>query len=217
MYEKSLWRQKGAGSLVSSQKRSDFRPADKPQVQCGFCSSPVYIVFRLFVLLKRLSEQVWPFLGEPVFRRTVLLGPAPPCISAVRAPSRRACGVSETKGGCRPSYKPLVNRGYRSSVDLHRNSLVRASEESFRIRTVVFDALEIARVGYLLGEPTRRRPVLPGPAPPCCLAVRCPALTRPWYVRALGTKAIMYSFSNDGVSYLMEFACSEQIYNISRP
>ena len=67
-----------------------------------------------------------------------------------------------------------------------RNSFVRASEES--LRTVVYDALEALggkRDGCRLGEPTRRRPVLPGPAPPRRPAVRCPAPTRLWYVRVL--------------------------------
>ena len=51
-----------------------------------------------------------------------------------------------------------------SSAGLHRISFVRASENSFR--TVVDDAPEGNRDGCLLGEPTRRRPVLPRTAPP---------------------------------------------------
>ena len=53
--------------------------------------------------------------------------------------------------------------------------------------TVVFDALETLGGkgdGCLLGEPSRRRPVLPGLAPPRSPAVRHPAPTGPWYVRA---------------------------------
>ena len=77
--------------------------------------------------------------------------------------------------------------GYRvPPFGLHKASFVRVSEESFR--TVVFDALEALEGkgdGCLLGEPARRRPVLPGPAPPCRPAVRCPAPTSPWYVRVL--------------------------------
>ena len=63
-----------------------------------------------------------------------------------------------------------------SSIRLHR-----VSEESFNIG--VFDALEGTKDSCLLGEPIRRRPVLPGPAPPRRPAVRRPDPTRPWYVR----------------------------------
>ena len=41
------------------------------------------------------------------------------------------------------------------------------------------------RDGCLLGEPIRRRPVLPGPAPPRRPAMRRPDPTRQWYVRVL--------------------------------
>ena len=50
-------------------------------------------------------------------------------------------------------------------------------------RSVVFDGLEGKRVGCILGEPTRRRPVLPVLAQARRPAVRRPAPTRPWYVR----------------------------------
>ena len=53
-------------------------------------------------------------------------------------------------------------------MGLHRISLVRASGETFG--TCVFDALEGTRGGCVLGEPIRRRPVLPGPATPPCAA-----------------------------------------------
>ena len=63
----------------------------------------------------------------------------------------------------------VINRGVCSSIGLHRVSFVRASEELFR--TVVFDALEGTRDGFVLREQIRRRPILPGPprpaAPPC--------------------------------------------------
>ena len=54
----------------------------------------------------------------------------------------------------------------RYGVSLLRDSpqtTVRACEETFR--TIVFDALGGKRDECVLGEPTRRRPVLPGPAP----------------------------------------------------
>ena len=60
--------------------------------------------------------------------------------------------------------QPVVNRGFCSSIGLHRTSLVRASGESFRRR--VFDALESAREARLLGEQFCWHPVLPDPAPP---------------------------------------------------
>ena len=77
-----------------------------------------------------------------------------------------------TKGGGRPADKLRVNCLFYSSCGLNGISFVRACGGSFR--TVVFDALGGKRVGCVLGQPTRRRPVLPGPAPP-----RRPALRRP--------------------------------------
>ena len=83
----------------------------------------------------------------------------------------------------------MVNRwstGYGVPLfGLHGVSFVRASEETFG--TVVLDALEALGGkgnGCLLGEPTCRRPVLPGHALPRP-AVHRPAPTRPWYVRVL--------------------------------
>ena len=49
----------------------------------------------------------------------------------------------------------------------------------------VQDSLEGSMDGCLLSETTRRRPVLPVPAPPRHPAVRRSAPTRPWYVRVL--------------------------------
>ena len=64
-----------------------------------------------------------------------------------------ACGVCGWWGG--DPWR--VTRGFCSSIDLHRISLVRSSKDTFR--TDAFDALEGTRVGCLLAEPTRRRPV----------------------------------------------------------
>ena len=50
--------------------------------------------------------------------------------------------------------------------------------------------LEGTRDGCLLGEPTRRRPVLPGPTPPRRPAACRPAPTRPWYVRVLDSTSV---------------------------
>ena len=52
--------------------------------------------------------------------------------------------------------------------------------------TFVFDSLDILvtkKDGCLLGEPSRRNPVLPGPAPPRRPAGHRPAPTRPWYAQ----------------------------------
>ena len=65
------------------------------------------------------------------------------------------------------------------------NSLVRASEESFK--TVVFEALGDKRDACFLGGQTRRRPVRFGPARPGHPAVHRPAATQPWYVRVLNS------------------------------
>ena len=49
-------------------------------------------------------------------------------------------------------------------------------------RRVLFEGLEGTRGGCILGEPTRRRPVLPVLAPPRRIAVSRLAPTRPWCV-----------------------------------
>ena len=91
---------------------------------------------------------------------------------------RRSIGQRPgTKSGRRPADKLRVDRSLCSSIGLHKISFVRSSEEPFR--TVACDALEGTGDGCPRGEPTHRRPVLPGPAPP-----RRPAV-RPWHVWAL--------------------------------
>ena len=77
------------------------------------------------------------------------------------------------------------------STGLHRISFARVSEESFR--TFVFDSLDVLvtkKDGCLLGEPSRRRPVLPGPALPRRLAVQRRTPTRPWCVRVLDSTSV---------------------------
>ena len=59
----------------------------------------------------------------------------------------------------------------------HRISFVRASDEAFK--TVVLDVLDGKRDGRLLGEPTRRRPVLPRPALPRRPTYRAPPCPNP--------------------------------------
>ena len=90
----------------------------------------------------------------------------------------------------RAAVAPRINRSLCPSIGFPEISIVRACEEFFS--TVVRDALNVLegvlagkRVGRLLGEPTRRRPVLPDPAPPLRPTVHRPAATRTWYVRVL--------------------------------
>ena len=62
-----------------------------------------------------------------------------------RKERRRSTGQQPgRKSASRPGDEPVVNRGFCSSIGLHRISLVRASGESLRRR--VFDALENTRV-----------------------------------------------------------------------
>ena len=58
----------------------------------------------------------------------------------------------------------------------------------------MYDTLGSNRVNCFLGEPTRRRPVLPRPAWPRLPAVRCPPAIRPWYFRVLdSTRVLSYA------------------------
>ena len=90
------------------------------------------------------------------------------------APTRPACGMSGF---------------WIQQVGLHRISVVCACEESFS--TIAFYPREGKRCGGLLGASTRRRPVPPGPAPPCCPAVRRPDPTRPLCVRVLDSTGVL--------------------------
>ena len=83
---------------------------------------------------------------------------------------------------------PLVSRSFCSATGLCRNSSVRASRDT--PRRVSPHCLENTRDGSILGEPNRRRPVLPVPAPPRRLAVRRAAPTRPWYVRVFDSTGL---------------------------
>ena len=119
-------------------------------------------------------------LGEPIGRRPELPGPAPPGHPAARRPAPT-----------RPWYVRVLD-----STGLHRISLACAFEDTFR--TAVLDALEGAKDSCLLGEPTRRHPVLPGSAPPRCPAVGRPDPTRPWYVRVLDSTSCLTPGCNFG-------------------
>ena len=85
----------------------------------------------------------------------------PSCRAPPAQPPRRA-PPDPTSPWC---VRVLVSTG------LHMNSIVRASEETFR--KVVFDALGDERVACFLGGQTRRRPVRPGPARPPGRAPPC--------------------------------------------
>ena len=71
-----------------------------------------------------------------------------------------------------------MNRPLCSPISLHGVSFVRASEGSSK--KAVFEASKNKHGnGCFLGEPTRRRPVLPRPALPRRPAVRRPARPTP--------------------------------------
>ena len=74
---------------------------------------------------------------------------------------------------------PSINSG---SLHTARNRISFACASGGSFRRVAFDALEALggkRVDCTLGDPTCRRPVLPGPAPPRRPAVRRRTPTRP--------------------------------------
>ena len=60
---------------------------------------------------------------------------------------------------CGDPWGTRVDREFCSSINLHRNLLVRVFENI--IWTIVLDALKGQRVGRLLSGPIRRRPILP--------------------------------------------------------
>ena len=102
---------------------------------------------------------------------------------------RRSIGQQPgTKSAFRPAYKPLVNRWLRAvvvppSVYIGCPSLVLLKIRSGQVCSMPWRA----RGTVFVGEPTHRRPVLPGSAPPRCPAMRRPDPTRPSYVRVLGS------------------------------
>ena len=105
LHEKGLQRQEGAGPLVGSQER---RAAVVPLINrgsnAGFVPPPVYMAFRLFVLLKKRSGQVcsmpWRVRGSVVSWANRFVGvpfcpvPPHPAVPPCAAPTRRARGMS---------------------------------------------------------------------------------------------------------------------------
>ena len=75
------------------------------------------------------------------------------------------------------------NRGFFSTIRPTQICHVRTCNGTFR--TVVPDSLEGSRNGWLLGFPTCRHPVPPGPAAPHRTAVRSAALNSLCYVRVM--------------------------------
>ena len=115
----------------------------------------------------------------------------------VSSQERRALVVPRINRGW-TAGKPRENCWFCSFIGLHRLSVVRASRDT--PRRVVFDRLKGTRDGCLLGEPTRRRPVLPVSAPPRHPAVRRPVPTRSWYVRVLDSTGFQSSDSKPAIS-----------------
>ena len=132
--------------------KSGRRPADKPLInRLSTACQPVivflhrfYIGFPLFVLPKNRSRQLSSMPQKP--HRTAVFWANRP----VGYPSYRTAAPLHRRAPPRPD-PPVVCPGF-------------GFDRSFR--TCVFDALGGKRDGCLLGEPTRRRPVLPGPARP---------------------------------------------------
>ena len=89
----------------------------------------------------------------------------------VNSQQRRALAVPVINRGW-TGCQPRVNRTFCSFAGLHRNSFVRACEESFR--TIVYIALESPRGGWLPRRPKCRHLVLPSVAPPRCRPAPCP-------------------------------------------
>ena len=124
----------------------------------------------------------------PQARRNEILFPDTPCMkraykekeasvhwSAPRKKERVSSRgyVNQTSTGRQPDVnRSSTGRFVPLRIGLHWTSFVRASEQTFR--TVVYDAREGNKDGYLLGGPLRRRPVLTGPAaaPPCAASTR---------------------------------------------
>ena len=94
-----------------------------------------------------------------------------PCMKRFTETKRRRSTGQQpgTKSASRPAVKPRFNRGFRSSIALHRISLVGASWE---MRRCVFDAFGGTREVCFLGEEFCWHPVLPDPAPPLRRALR---------------------------------------------
>ena len=153
--------------------KSTRGPADKPRVNCSLCSS-IGLHSKSFVRASGDSSRMVFFDGleeqrggctysgrsDPSTSRPALPRHAPPTRRAPRRPeSHVVCSGLESTG-------------------LHR------VWSCFRI--VVQDSClryPGGQEGWLSPSmATRRRPILPGPAPPRHSAVRRPAPSRPWYV-----------------------------------
>ena len=105
----------------------------------------------------------------------------------VHSQERRALALSLTNRGS-TAGQMRVNRWFRSSIGLHRMSFVRSSEDTSRTNSA-YDSLEGKREGCFLAGSTRRRPVLPSPAPSRRPAERRPDPTGPYCVRVLDSTA----------------------------
>ena len=104
-----------------------------------------------------------------------------------------------TKSGRRPAGKPWAHRLSTArcvppSVYTGFRLLVLPERRSGKLLSMPWKPWGGNRVGYFLGERTRRRPVLPGLARPRRPAVRPPAPTRPWHGRVLDSRCICWNF-----------------------
>ena len=124
--------------------KSGHRFADKPRINrwsnAGWVPPPLYIVFRLFVLLERRSEHVcsipWKVRGSVVSWANRPVG-VPSCPAPPRRPAVR---------------RPVPTRPWYVRVSNSTGSFVRVAERSFE--TVVFDIRKGKTVGCFLGERT---------------------------------------------------------------
>ena len=93
-----------------------------------------------------------------------------------------------TKSAPRPGDKPLVNRGFCSSVGF-KDELDCSCFRRF-VQDSVNDSLEGKREGCLRARSSQRHSVLPSPAPPRRFAVRRSDPTGPRCVRVLDSTSI---------------------------
>ena len=118
-----------------------------------------------------------------------------------------------TERASRPTYKPLVDRGFCFPHRFKWDFRVRASEGPFKI--LVFDALRGKRVDFLLGGPSRRRPVLRRPSPKAALP--CGAPPRPARAMSGFGRLGIYTWSPEESSGLIfmifpDMTCMKKVY-----
>ena len=150
--EKKIQRQIDVGTLISSQRqRALLVPVTNRWSTAGFVSPSVFRDMPGIKKVYKDKKGVVPLVGSQKERALLV-----PLIYR-----------SQIADG------PIVNRGFCSSVGLHRISLVRAFRKTFKRR--FFDALEIAKyVGLFLRDTVllANSPARPRPAAPPCVPTR---------------------------------------------